>query len=352
MSDAALCLLSRRRAVTGLAALGAAALWPLAAAALPPSLPGYAAWKQAFVRADGRVVDPGQHDASTSEGQGYGMILALAAADQAGFDAMWTWAQQHLAVRDDALLAWRWIPGQGVTDKNDAADSDLLVAWALARASQQRPALAAPARAMAQAIRAKLLRDTPWGTVLLPAVEGFDTPKGQVVNLSYWVFPALPELARIDPSPQWNALRSSGLKLLSIARFGRWGLPPDWLLLVNPLIPDPTRPQRYGYEAVRIPLYLAWAGLASEELLAPFRAFWGSFRCEGYLPAWTNFADDSIDSFGASPGMRAIRDWIETRRPPSLASAALAQSGYYSATLALLVQAAARQAPPPYGAAS
>ncbi|MGE0071896.1 MAG: glycosyl hydrolase family 8 [Thiomonas sp.] len=352
MSAAAPCLLSRRQAVAGLAALGVAALRPLAAAALPPLMTVYAVWKQAFVRPDGRVIDPGQHDASTSEAQGYGMILALAAGDQAGFDAMWAWAQQHLAVRDDALLAWRWIPGQGVTDKNDAADSDLLVAWALARASRQRPALAAPARAMAQAIRGKLLRDTPWGTVLLPAVEGFDTPKGQVVNLSYWVFPALPELARVDPSPQWDALRSSGLKLLSIARFGRWGLPPDWLLLVNPLVPDPTRPQRYGYEAVRIPLYLAWAGLASEELLAPFRAFWESFRCEGYLPAWTNFADDSIDSFGASPGMRAIRDWIETRRAPPVVGATLVQSGYYSATLALLVQAAARQAPPPYGAGS
>jgi endoglucanase len=308
-------------------------------------LPVYAAWKQAFVQPDGRVADPGQQNASTSEGQGYGMILALAAADSAGFDAMWAWTQKHLAVRDDALLAWRWIPGQGVPDKNDAADSDLLIAWALALASRQRPDLAASARAIAQAIRAKLLRDTPWGTVLLPAVEGFETPKGQVVNPSYWVYPALPELARIDPSAQWDALRDSGLKLLSIARFGRWGLPPDWLLLVNPLVPDPTRPQRYGYEAVRIPLYLGWAGLATPQRMAPFRAFWGSFRCENYLPAWTNFSDDSIDSFGASPGMRDIRDWIESGRAPRIDLKTLAQSGYYSATLAALVQVAAAQAP-------
>ncbi|MGC9162558.1 MAG: glycosyl hydrolase family 8 [Thiomonas sp.] len=310
-----------------------------------PLLQGvYTAWKQAFVQPDGRVVDPGQQNATTSEGQGYGMILALAAGDTAGFDAMWGWTQKHLAIRDDALLAWRWIPGQGVPDKNDAADSDLLIAWALARASLKRPDLASPARAIAQAIRAKLLRDTPWGTVLLPAVQGFDTPKGQVINLSYWVFPALPDLARIDPSPQWEALRTSGLKLLSIARFGRWGLPPDWLLLVNPLVPDPTRPQRYGYEAVRIPLYLAWAGLATPALLAPFRAFWGSFHCENYLPAWTNFSDDSIDSFGASPGMRDIRDWVESGRAPRVDSKSLAQAGYYSATLAALVQVAAVQA--------
>lgn len=334
------------RAAVAAAVLAAARSQPRAAPA--PSV--YAAWKRAFVADDGRVIDSGQHDASTSESQGYGMILALAAGDLAGFDAMWSWTQRHLAVRDDALLAWRWIPGQGVPDKNDAADSDLLIAWALALASRKRPELAAPARAIAQAIRAKLLRDTPWGTVLLPAVQGFETPKGQVVNLSYWVFPALPELARIDPAPQWQALRDSGLKLLSIARFGRWGLPPDWLLLVNPLVPDPTRPQRYGYEAVRIPLYLAWAGLATPALLAPFRAFWGSFRCENYLPAWTNFSDDSIDSFGASPGMRDIRDWIESGRAPKVDVKTLAQAGYYSATLAALVQVVVAQAPTPPGA--
>lgn len=334
---------SRRAALGALLALGAAQAVPAQAIGATSFDAAYVAWKRAFVHPDGRVIDPGQKGITTSEGQGYGMILALGAGDLVGFDALWDWTRKHLAVRDDALFAWRWIPGQGVADKNDAADSDLLIAWALARATPHRPALAEAARATAQAIRAKLLRQTPWGLLLLPAVEGFDTPKGQIVNLSYWVFPALPDVARIDPSPQWQQLRDSGLKLLSIARFGRWGLPPDWLLLVNPLAPDPTRPQRYGYEAVRIPLYLAWAGLASAELLAPFRAFWSSFRCEGYMPAWTNFADDSIDSFGADSGMRDIRDWTQSGRAPKLDLSTFTRAGYYSATLAVLVQLAARE---------
>jgi endoglucanase len=344
----------RRQVLRAGSWVAAEALLPRSAAAAMPRGSTYselyAAWKRAFVQGDGRVIDPGQKGITTSEGQGYGMLLALAASDLAGMDAMWEWTQRHLAVRDDALLAWRWIPGQGVTDKNDAADSDILIAWALARASSQRPQWASAARRIAQSIRDKLLRDTPWGTVLLPAVDGFDTPKGQVVNLSYWVFPAFADLAMIDPSAQWEALRASGLKLLSIARFGRWALPTDWLLLVNPLVPDPSRPQRYGYEAVRIPLYLSWAGLATRELLAPFRAFWGSFRCEGYLPAWTNFSDDSIDSFGANPGMRNIRDWVESGRAPQIDPSDFARAGYYSATLSMLVQLAARQAPAQPGA--
>lgn len=336
---------SRRRLLQAAGAgLALAAGGTLAAVAAATPLPGYAVWKRVFVRDDGRVVDIGQGQASTSESQGYGLVLALASGDLASFDAIWAWTQKNLAVRDDGLLAWHWLPGKGVTDTNDAADGDLVVAWALAQAALTRPALAEPAHKLAQAIRQHLLRDTPWGTVLLPAVQGFETPKGQVVNLSYWVFPALPAMQRIDPSPQWAALQESGLKLLRIARFGRWGLPPDWLLLVNPLVPDPTRPARYGYEAVRIPLYLNWAGLASAELLAPFKSFWQSFRCQGYLPAWTNFADDSIDSFGANPGMRAIRDWVESGRAPAVDLDALARDGYYSAVLTELVQAAARHA--------
>lgn len=338
---------SRRQFLLALGGLAAAAAWPTAAAVPTRQTlsAAYTAWKRAFVQSDGRVTDPGQDGISTSEGQGYGMLLALAAGDVAGFEGMWAWTQKQLAIRDDGLFAWRWTPGQGVTDKNNAADSDVLIAWALARASRRRPALADVARQLATIIRTKLLRDTPWGTVLLPAVEGFDTPQGQVVNLSYWVFPALPELARIDPSPQWEALRTSGLKLLSIARFGRWGLPPDWLLLRDPLSPDPMRPPRYGFDAVRIPLYLTWAGLTTPQLIAPFKAFWNSFRCEDFLPAWTNLADDSIDSFGASPGMKAIRDWVKTGRPPVINLSALSESGYYSATLAMLTQVAARQAP-------
>ena len=68
------------------------------------------------------------------------------------------------------------------------------------------------------------------------------------------------------------------------------------------------------------------------------------------MPAWTNFADDSIDSFGADAGMRDIRDWIESGRAPQVGVKTLAQAGYYSATLAALVRVAAAQAPTPPGA--
>ena len=308
-------------------------------------LADWAVWKQAFVREVGRVVDTGQRGISTSESQGFGMLLAASTGDAPTFERLWDWTRSQLAVRDDALLAWRWEEGAGVTDRNNASDGDLLVAWALARAGErfaQAPYTDAAQR-IARDIRSKLLATTPWGVVLIPAQTGFAASDGQRVNLSYWVYPAFAALQRIDPSAQWQALTDSGLRLLQIARFGRWGLPPDWLLLVDPLVPDPARARRYGYEAARIPLYLYWSRLGTAAMFEPFEKFWGSFQCRDFLPAWTNFADDSIDSFGADAGTRAIRACVTARTVAGHDSASMQQQGYYSATLTLLAQLAAME---------
>ena len=117
-------------------------------------------FKQAFVESSGRVVDTGQDRVSHSEGQGFGMLFAVHYDDRAAFDRLWQWTQKNLQVRDDALLAWRWQPDRGVTDRNDAADGDLLVASALVRAGEKWKAaeLSAAGKRIAQDVRAKLLR--------------------------------------------------------------------------------------------------------------------------------------------------------------------------------------------------
>ena len=94
-------------------------------------------FKQGFVEADGRVVDTGQARISHSEGQGFAMVFATHYDDRPTFERLWQWTQRNLQVRDDALLAWRWESQRGVTDRNNATDGDLLVAWALVRASEK-----------------------------------------------------------------------------------------------------------------------------------------------------------------------------------------------------------------------
>lgn len=326
-----------------------AVLWGLSAApvvwAQSTTLKGWDEWKAAYMQSDGRVLDTGQRHISHSEGQGFAMVLATAANDRAAFDKLSTWAINNLSTaRDDGLFAWRWEPGRGVTDANTAADGDVLIAWGFARAAEQfkhQPYRDQAVR-IAQAVRARMVVDgTPWGTVLKPGVSGFDTPSGLIVNLSYWVFPAFEALNKVDPHPQWAALTTSGLRLIEIARFGRWGLPPDWLLLVNPLQTSPQHPPRYGLDAVRIPLYLYWAKLASATQLEPFQKFWTQFRCDSFLPAWANVQDQSIDSLGAEPGLIAIRNLATTGK--TLTPRAANGQSYYAATLALLAEVAARE---------
>jgi endoglucanase len=304
-------------------------------------------FKQGFVEPDGRVVDTGQGRISHSEGQGFGMLFAVHYGDRAAFDSLWQWTQRSLQVRDDALLAWRWERERGVTDRNNAADGDLLVAWALLRAADQwnQPDYAAAGKRIAQDIRGRLMRRVSHGLVLLPGMEGFEKPDGMTINLSYWVFPALPRLARADPAPEWEELARSGVKILGYSYFGRWRLPPDWLKLGERVTPGGPSPERFGYDAMRIPVYLLWSRRDSDALMKPYRDFWGHFEGVRGLPAFTNLKDDSVDSNDAPQGVRAIAQAVADyprARPDRLPDLERGQS-YYSSVLLILTKIALRE---------
>ena len=272
-------------ALTGPAGAGEAA--PPASAPFAGSLAGNEGWtayKARFVTEQGRVVDTGNGGISHSEGQGYGMLLAVAVGDRAAFERIWTWTRANLMVRDDQLLAWRWEPDRrpAVADMNDAADGDLLVAWALAEASEawHDPSHRVAGRRIAVELgRRLILPRAAHGPLLLPAVAGFaaeDRPDGPVVNLSYWIFPALERVGLLAPEFDWAGLARSGRRLIAAARFGAARLPVEWVSLAGEA-PRPADgfPPHFAYNALRIPLYLAMAGAGDPDLYAPFLALWG-----------------------------------------------------------------------------
>ena len=304
-------------------------------------------FKQGFLEPDGRVVDTGQGRISHSEGQGFAMLFAVHYGDRAAFDRVWEWTRRNLQVRDDALLAWRWQPQGGVTDRNNAADGDALVAWALLRAAEKwrQPEYAAAGTRIAEDIRKKSMRRTAHGLVLLPGQEGFDKPEGLTINLSYWVYPALRELARADPAPEWDELARTGIAMLQYSYFGRWRLPPDWLRLGERVAAAGPAPERFGFDAMRIPIYLLWSRRETDALMKPYRDFWGYFDGARYLPSWTNLKDDSVDSQGAALGVRAIAQMVaeypqaRADRLPRLDR----EQSYYSSVLLLLCKIALRE---------
>lgn len=302
----------------------------------------WAQFKTAFFE-NGRIIDQGQNGISHSEGQGVGLLLAVQNNDPETFSQIWSWTQRNLQVRDDKLFAWSWSPQAGINDMNNASDGDLYIAWALSRAYTKwnEPSYLFAAIQVSQSIRAKLLRKTNKGTVLLPGAIGFEKPEYLKLNLSYWVFPAIHDLSILDPASEWEELRVSGLNLIQEARFGQYQLPPDWLKLEGNLI-APVDGDQFGYDAVRIPLYLIWGKQANPSSVKPFQNFWGSFTGKSPLPAWINVNTGELATYNGSAGFQSIA--AVTLAYPAIATTQLPSfnpsQGYYSSVLSLFTKMA------------
>jgi endoglucanase len=309
-------------------------------------------YKSRFVTDQGRVVDTGNGRVSHSEGQGYGMLLAVAAGDRDAFQRIWGWTRANLMVRNDALLAWRWEPDKrpGVADTNDATDGDILVAWALAEASDawSDEALRLAGRRIAiDVAKRTVLFSAEGGPLLLPGMAGFsaeDRADGPVVNLSYWVFPAFAKLAALAPEFDWARLKAAGLDLVLRARFGDAKLPTEWISMRGGS-PKPAEgfPATFSYNAVRVPLYLALLGYPERRAYEPFLKLWAEPDPTG-LPI-VDTASGQVAGRLQEPGYAAIPALVAcalsgTPLPPGFAEPAPAEN-YYPATLHLLALVAA-----------
>ncbi len=298
----------------------------------------WAAFRDRFVMEDGRVVDDANKGISHSEGQGYGLLLAFAAGDRGAFERIFGFTRTQLLIRDDGLAAWKWDPNANphVVDVNDASDGDILIAYALALAGKawDEPRYLETAKTIATAIGTHLLSRANGRVVLLPGVAGFappDRPEGTVVvNPSYWVFEAFPVLKELAPGFPWDEVASSGLEIVAAARFGSAGLPADWVeITAAGLSPAEGFPAVFGYNAIRIPLYMMRAGIDGA-FLDPF----GGQPEPSVVELTTDRAAESM----ADPGYRLINALVECTRgtpvPPELLD--FAPTNYYPSTLHLL----------------
>jgi endoglucanase len=310
-------------------------------------------WKrfcQRFTTAEGRVVDTFQAKISTSESQAYGLLAAEACGDSEAFQRILGWTRQNLRVRGDMLHAWRWDPATTpqVKDRQAATDGDLVIAWALLRAARrwQRADWQEEALRIAADIRAKLVTST--GFMLLPGEWGWAADK-VVFNPSYVVAPALMDLHAAWPAAQWDEVLRAGLQVIRLGAAGRHGLPPDWLELVaGTPAPVPWRerkPPAFGFDALRVPLHLAWAGLAKEPAVAAAGAFWaakGAYALHEMSP-------DRVRTYEGNIGIAAIASLTKAAlagRPNLAQVGSVANAHYYfDAALSLLVRIARVEAP-------
>jgi endoglucanase len=319
-----------------------------------------------YVEADGRVVRRDEGGDVVSEGQAYGMLIAVAVGDQRRFRSIWEWTRIHLR-RADGLLAWRWADDK-VTDANSAADADLDAARSLVLAGRRfnAPELTEDGKRLGAVI---LENETvAVGTAAAPPSD-VDPPgtwvagagrilvggnwaktPPYVANPGYFSPRAESELFKASADPQltggprtvsglgWPGLRwqlapraerkpveaSADRRWLDITRTQRvlgWQLieagmlPPDWVTVSEvghavPTAPPAGGPIRFGLDAARLPVRFA------ESCDREDRALAGAMRpiltAPGDVPALRN-----LDGSAAS-------DW---QHPVALVAAAATEQG-------------------------
>ena len=301
------------------------------------------AYKAKFLDPRGRIIDDANDNISHSEGQGYGLLLAVLAGNPADFELIWSFTRTELLLRSDGLAAWKWNPASKphVTDINNATDGDILIAYALGLAGKQwnRPDYIKNGAAISRAILERTVIQISGRTLLLPAATGFsakDRADGPVINPSYWIFEAFPVLDQLAPSPVWSRLRADGIAILGELRFGPKQLPADWVSLKSPPVPASGFPAEFGYNALRIPLYLVRAGVTDRDLLT--RLMRGASGAKGDYTT-IDITDGSPKDNLPDPGYRIINHILacvvnKTAVPEDLKQ--FAPTRYYPSTLHLL----------------
>ncbi|MEM8665782.1 MAG: glycosyl hydrolase family 8, partial [Pseudomonadota bacterium] len=243
----------------------------------------WASYTNRFLERNGRIVDIEKSGVSHSEGQGYGMILAVYANDEAGFRRMLNFTFNEMRGRKDGLISWLYNPHTHprIADPNNASDGDVLVAYALVKAAVQwnDASYLKKAEPLIDAIGRHLLVRHGDMVLLKPAAFGFDPhthSDGPVVNLSYFIYGAFPLFAEINDRHPWIEAWQSGLMLTARSLAGREALAPDWITLRRERYMEPASgfAKKSSYDAVRIPLYMMLGGRVPTQYLAPFDHAW------------------------------------------------------------------------------
>ena len=208
-----------------------------------------------YLQPSGRIARIDEGGDTVSEGQAYGMLMAIALDDEDRFRHVWSWTDEHLQ-RDDGLLAWRWSDG-GIVDHQAAADADLLAAAALALAGSRfvDADLLADAALISDAVLAHEVVTLGPSPAL---VAGPWATSSRTINASYLATPAMSILWDTLGEQRWGPVATWSRNVVDELTADPPHLPPDWAI-VDPLGNEP-RPEpspagedpRYGYDAARV----------------------------------------------------------------------------------------------------
>lgn len=251
----------------------------------------YGAWKLARVEScksgSSVVVNDG---AVVSQGIGYGLLLSAAMADQALFDGLWKYYQDHLDKNGLMNAATGKCDLPGNDNVNAATDADLDTVMALVQAAARWPS--AGYLPKAQALAAKIAQfetDTCNGRrVLRPgdSIGGCSDPNSgsQRINPSYFAPGYYKVFAHYfsEQASTWTALADGSYQLYALYQARMANLVPDWSG------PDGSDDGAiYGWDACRTPWRVAvdyaWTGDTRAKTFMQNVSIW--VDAHGGLPA-------------------------------------------------------------------
>ncbi len=260
----------------------------------------YDAWKARYLIPAG--TEPDGHpryrvehgdDATVSEGQGYGMILAayMAGHDpeaQTVFDGLWEFALDHPSIYDGRLMDW-YVRGDEQPDTvgdDSAFDGDCDMAYALLLAQRQwgdggRFDYGAEAARVLAGVMASTIGPQSHLPLLGDWVNGDDDYTQWTPRTSDFMPDHFRSVAAVTGDPAWTAVADACLATVAQVQQDyspATGLLPDFLVPVTPGGP-PLQPApswflegpddgRYDYNACRDPWRLATAFLVQGDTLA------------------------------------------------------------------------------------
>lgn len=238
--------------------------------------PIWESYANKFLDAQGRVIEHGAADRSTTEGQAYAMFFALVANDRPRFDKLVQWTEINMAQGDLTLHlpAWEWGKADDgswrVLDANPAADADLWMAYALEEAGRlwHNERYSKLGSLIADRVAEQEIVPVPAvGVTLLPGAKGFHPDdKTWYINPSYMPPQLLSYFAHRKPGSSWTRVADS-LPYVAAAKTG-WAM--DWMRAdgkavlpsAAPAAAQENKPEAAvvgSYDAIRV--YL-WSGIA------------------------------------------------------------------------------------------
>lgn len=223
----------------------------------------YTAWKSKFVEncgSDKARVKFDNTSQTVSEGIGYGMLLAVYAADKDLFNRLWAYYKQHR--NGNGVMHWKIDGCNSVAGQNGATDAELDAAMALIVASKQWPSSTSPHNYKAD------------GVALINAIKNHEVSSdGTFENGDAWK-PACrnpsyqaPAYAKAfknfmadngqNQNAFWDNVASKTENLFKNNAHPTSGLSTNWCTPAGPpsgsCSGSGTAPDKFGYDACRAP---------------------------------------------------------------------------------------------------